>query len=91
MPTFTNQATLSYNNITTNSNVVTGVRYFGMNPIAAYVIAHVCDFSSLTGGVLFGLEHLTGNFYPVILVFAKVSILFLIMRYLYNKKIFLKV
>ena len=24
MPTFTNQATLSYNNITTNSNVVTG-------------------------------------------------------------------
>ena len=24
MPTFTNQATLSYNNITTNSNIVTG-------------------------------------------------------------------
>ena len=67
------------------------IKYFGMNSIAAYVIAHVCDFSSLTGGVLFGLEHLTGNFYPVILVFAKVSILFLIMRYLYNKKIFLKV
>ena len=67
------------------------IKYFGMNSIAAYVIAHVCNFSSLTSGLLFGFEHLTGNFYPVILVIAKVSILFLIMRYLYNNKIFLKV
>ncbi len=70
---------------------MTWIKYFGMNSIAAYVIAHVCNFTSLTSGFLFGLEHLTGNFYPVILVFAKVSILFFIMRYLYNKKIFLKV
>jgi predicted acyltransferase len=67
------------------------IKFFGMNSITAYVVAHVCDFSSLAGGLLFGLEHIVGGFYPVVITFAEVSILFLIMRYLYNKGIFLKV
>lgn len=65
--------------------------YFGMNSITAYMIGNVIRFNSVTESLLHGFRNLTGDFYPVIISFGNVCILFLIMRYLYRKNIFLKV
>ena len=55
------------------------------------MIGNVIRFNSVTESLLHGFRNLTGDFYPVIISFGNVCILFLIMRYLYRKNIFLKV
>ena len=67
------------------------VKWFGMNSIAVYVISHVVNFTSVTESLLHGLRHLTGNLYPFMIDFGNALILILIMRYMYKKKLFLKV
>ena len=62
-----------------------------MNSIAVYTISNVIDFSSITRSLIFGLEHLTGTWYPLILKLGNLSILIIIMKFLYDRKIFLKV
>lgn len=66
-------------------------KWFGMNSIAVYTISNVIDFSSITRSLIFGLEHLTGTWYPLILKLGNLSILIIIMKFLYDRKIFLKV
>lgn len=66
-------------------------KYFGMNSIAAYCIGEVVDFSSVSKSLLHGFEHITGAYYPLVITFANVMILFLILRVMYKKEIFLKV
>ena len=67
------------------------IKYFGMNSIAAYMIANAVDFSSVTESFIYGLKDIVGNFYPVLVAMGNVFILFLIMRMMYKHKIFLKV
>ena len=67
------------------------IKYFGMNSIAAYMIANMVDFSSVTTSFIYGLEHIVGGYYPVLVSFGNVCVLFLIMRLLYKNRIFLKV
>lgn len=67
------------------------IKYFGMNSIAAYMIANMIDFSSVTTSLIYGLEHIVGGYYPVLVAFGNVCILFFIMRLLYKSRIFLKV
>ena len=66
-------------------------KYFGMNSIAAYFIGETVNFSSVSKSFLHGFEHLTGDYYPLVITFGNVLILFLILMFLYRKKIFLKV
>jgi predicted acyltransferase len=67
------------------------IKYFGMNSIAAYMIANVIDFSSVTESFIYGLKGIVGEFYPVLIACGRVLILFFIMRLMYKSKIFLKV
>ncbi|MBR1927340.1 MAG: DUF5009 domain-containing protein [Bacteroidales bacterium] len=67
------------------------LKYFGMNSIAAYCIGEVIDFSSVSESLLHGFEHLTGDYYQLVIALGNVTILFLIMRLMYKKGIFLKV
>ncbi len=66
------------------------LKYFGMNSIAAYFIGEVVDFSSVSKSFLHGFESFTGEYYPLVIVFANVAILFLILRLMYKKGVFLK-
>ena len=67
------------------------LKYFGMNSIAAYCIGEVINFSSVSKSLLHGFEHLTGDYYQLLITFGNVLILFLILRLMYKKGLFLKV
>jgi predicted acyltransferase len=67
------------------------IKYFGMNSIAAYMIANVIDFRSVTESFIYGLEDIVGGFYPVLIACGRVLILFFIMRLMYKNKVFIKV
>jgi hypothetical protein len=67
------------------------IKYFGMNSIAAYMIANVIDFRSVTESFIYGLEDIAGGFYPVLIACGRVLILFFIMRLMYKNKVFIKV
>ena len=66
------------------------LKYFGMNSIAAYCIGEVINFSSVSKSLLHGFEHITGDYYPLVITFGNVLILFLILRWMYKRGIFLK-
>lgn len=67
------------------------LKIYGMNPITAYILGEVIDFRSIVASVSYGLESLLGAYYPVWLTFGNFLILFLILRFMYRHKIFLKV
>ena len=67
------------------------LKYFGMNSIVAYFIGEAVNFSSVSRSFLHGFEHLTGDYYQLVITFGNVLILFLILRYMYRKGVFLKV
>lgn len=62
-----------------------------MNPITAYVIGETIDFRSIVRSVSFGLEPLLGDFYPAWLTFGNFLLLFLLLREMYRREIFLKI
>ncbi len=66
------------------------LKYFGMNSIAAYCIGEVINFSSVSKSLLHGFEGLTGDYYSLVVTVANVTILFLILRLMYKRGIFLK-
>ena len=66
------------------------LKYFGMNSIAAYCIGEAINFSSVSRSLLHGFEHLTGDYYQLVITLGNVLILFLILRFMYRKGIFLK-
>ena len=66
------------------------LKYFGMNSIAAYCIGEVINFSSVSRSLLHGFEHITGDYYPLVITAANVTILFLILRLMFKRGIFLK-
>lgn len=67
------------------------IKYFGMNSIAAYMIANAIDFSSVTESFIYGLKDIVGGYYPVLVSMGNVIILFFVMRLMYKNRIFLKV
>lgn len=67
------------------------LKIYGMNAITAYMIGEVIDFRSIVKSVSFGLEPFLGDFYQVWLTFGNFLILFLILRYMYRERIFLKI
>jgi predicted acyltransferase len=70
---------------------MTFLKYYGMNSIVAYCLGEAMNFRSVAQSILFGLEKYTPDFYPQILTVANFVILFLILRYMYRAKIFVKI
>ena len=58
--------------------------------ISLYAISYL-NTVSLREFWLHGFEHLIGDYYPVLLELAHVSIIFFILLYCYRKRVFLKV
>ena len=70
---------------------ITWLKVYGMNSIVAYMLANVISFRCIGTSLFHGLEQYIGNYYPVLLELAHVSIIFVILFYCYRKGIFLKV
>ena len=66
------------------------LKYYGMNSILAYMLVEV-SFDCIFRTVLFGLEKYVGSsWYEFIVQACYVTFNFLLLRYLYKKKIFLR-
>jgi predicted acyltransferase len=63
----------------------------GSNAIVAYTAWHLFDFGLVSDVFTGGMEKYTGNWYPFIRAVAAFTVIFLILRYMYRKKIFVKV
>ena len=67
------------------------LKVIGMNAITAYVITHVLPFPKIAGFILYGLAPYTGNYYELITVIGGFALLYLLLRYMYKNKTFIKV
>lgn len=67
------------------------LRVYGMNSITAYVLGEVVNFRCIATSVFHGLEQYLQGYYPVWITFCNYFIVFLILRELYRRGIFLKV
>jgi predicted acyltransferase len=65
-------------------------RYYGMNALVAYCMFEVVKFTSVSDSLFFGLKQWLGAFYPVVTVAVQASIVFIIVRTMYKKGIFVK-
>lgn len=73
------------------SSKLNWLKIYGMNSIVAYVLGMVINFRCIATSLFFGLESYLGSYYPAWITFVNYSILFLILRFLYQRAIFLRV
>lgn len=66
------------------------LKYYGMNSIAAYCLFEVVNFRCISDSLFFGLEQWLGVYYPLISICFQSIIVLLIVKWMYNHKIFLK-
>ncbi|MCM1142158.1 MAG: DUF5009 domain-containing protein, partial [Muribaculum sp.] len=66
------------------------LKVYGTNAITAYMIGEVVDFRCMVASVTYGLSHLLGDFYGAWLTFGNSLVLFLILWWMYSRRIFLK-
>lgn len=67
------------------------LKVYGMNSIAAYMLANVVSFRCIGHSLLHGLEQYAGDYYPVLMAVANATIIYLILWAMYRKKLFLRV
>lgn len=67
------------------------LKIYGMNSITAYVIGMTINFRSVVTSVSYGLEQYLNNYYAVWITLGNFIIVFIILKILYNRGIFLKV
>lgn len=67
------------------------LKIYGTNAITAYCIGEVINFRSVVDSLTYGLQPITGDWYPFIMTVGNVSVLFLILYILYRSKIMIKV
>jgi len=77
--------------MTTRKGWAKALIIIGSNAIVAYTAWHLFDFGLVSDVFTVGLEKCTGNWYPFIRAVAAFMVIFLILRYMYVKKIFVKV
>lgn len=67
------------------------LRIYGMNSITAYMLGECVNFRCVAASVSYGLKPYLGDYYSAWLTFANYFIVFLILREMYRRKIFLKI
>lgn len=67
------------------------LKIYGMNSITAYLLGETINFRCIAHSVFYGMEQYLGTYYTAWLTFANFFILFLILRYMFQQKIFLKI
>jgi predicted acyltransferase len=65
----------------------------GSNAILAYVAWHLFEpaFTSVSGVFVEGLKRFIGNWYQTVLYFGSFMVLFLILKFMYDRKTFIKI
>lgn len=74
-----------------NRKHTTWLKVYGMNSIVAYMIANIIRFNSIGESLFWGTKQYLGNYYPVLIALTNIIIIYLILRELYKRNIFLKV
>lgn len=74
-----------------HSSKLKWLKIYGMNSIVAYVLGECINFRSAVHSVSYGLEQYLGDYYQVWLTFGNFMIIFIILRFMYSKKIFVKI
>jgi predicted acyltransferase len=69
----------------------TWLKVYGMNSVAAYMLAMSVGFGSIGRSLFFGLEQHIGPYYLVLLGASNALIIYLILWFMFKKQIFLKV
>ena len=65
--------------------------WIGMNPLLIYMSTNILDYPTLARRFVGGpIEEAAGRFGPMLVAIVALSISVLIVRYLYQKKIFLR-
>lgn len=67
------------------------LKIYGMNSITAYLLGETINFRCIVHSVSYGLESYLGAYYSAWLTFGNFLILYLILRFMYRHKIFLKI
>ncbi len=68
------------------------LKIYGMNAITAYILGEIISFRSIVRSLTWGLERYMGeSWYGTLLTFGNFLILFLILRYMYRQRIFIKI
>lgn len=68
------------------------LKIYGMNAITAYILGEIISFRSIVRSLTWGLERYMGEaWYGTLLTFGNFLILFLILRYMYRQRIFIKI
>lgn len=67
------------------------LKIYGMNSITAYLLGEAVNFRCIAHSVFYGMEKYLGAYYDAWLTLANFFILFLILRFMYQRKIFLKI
>jgi predicted acyltransferase len=70
---------------------VTWLRVFGLNSIAAYILYTTFGLGSIARRLLRGFEGPAGVFFPFVVALGEFAILWLILREMYRRGVFLKV
>lgn len=67
------------------------LKVYGMNSIMAYMLTQCVNFTSISQSVFRGLEQYIGSYYPLLITVSNISIIYLILYWMYKKNLFLKV
>ena len=67
------------------------LKVYGMNSIVAYMLASCINFSCIGQSLFHGLEQYLGAYYPVLISITNACIIYGILWFMYQRKIFLKV
>lgn len=67
------------------------LKIYGLNSILAYMLYCIIDFSSVTKSLFQGTEQFLGDYFPVLIKFGNVSLIFLILWLMYRNRKFLKI
>lgn len=70
---------------------ITWLKVYGMNSITAYMLTNVVSFRCIGDSLFFGLQPYLGNYYPVWIAVCNVSVIYVLLHWLYKQQIFLKV
>ena len=68
-----------------------GLRMFGLNSIAAYMLYNVFSLDKVATYWVHGLEQYTGAYFPFAVSLCQFALLFLIIRFMYKHNLFLKI
>lgn len=64
---------------------------YGCNAITAYLIGELINFRGIAASLLYGTEQYLGGWYQVLLTACNSLVIFFILKFMYRKKLFLKV